>query len=376
MADSGGGHRTAAVSLSEALEGQARVNFLNLMDEYAPFPFNRFSEAYGPWVNLAPWSYRMVYRAFASRRSVEDVQRAAYPLVRRQVAAAFAAARPNLVISVHPVQISIPLRVLREMGNTAPFVTVVTDPVTPPVAWFCPDVDLCVVATEAARQTALACGMAPERVKVIGLPVRRAFTARRGQDKAEARGRLHMVDPTKRLILLSGGGAGIGKLLPLAKAMSQRLSESRTPVQMAIIAGRNKMLQRRLRAERWPVPVTVLGYVEEMANWLAAADLLITKAGPGTLAEAACLGVPVLITGFIPGQEEGNVTWAEQHGSGAFERDPRQAAALVYHWLRPGNPALDEMAANARNLAQCDAARQIAQHSLALIQRAIAEPDI
>ena len=78
------------------------------------------------------------------------------------------------------------------------------------------------------------------------------------------------------------------------------------------------MLERRLRAETWPIPVTVLGYVSNMAEWLAAADLLVTKAGHGALAEAACLGTPTLITGYIPGQESGNVTWAEDHDRGVL----------------------------------------------------------
>ena len=109
---------------------------------------------------------------------------------------------------------------------------------------------------------------------------------------------------------------------------------------MAIITGRNSVLERRLRAETWPISVTVLGYVNNMAEWLAAADLLITKAGPGALAEAACLGTPALITGYIPGQESGNVTWAEEHGAGVFEPNIDRIASLVAEWLQPGNPEL------------------------------------
>ena len=57
-----------------------------------------------------------------------------------------------------------------------------------------------------------------------------------------------------------------------------------------IIAGNNQELLKRLRAQQWSLPVTVLGYVENMAEWMAASDLLVTTAGPGTLAEAACEG--------------------------------------------------------------------------------------
>jgi len=366
LARSGGGHISAGRSLSEAFEGLADVGFLNLMDDHAPFPINRFSVTYGPWVNYAPWAYEMVYQAFTSRRRVEFLEDAAYPLVKQRIAKALAACSPDLVVSVHPIQVSVPLRALREMGSRAPFITVVTDPVTPPLAWFCPDVDLCIVATEQARKLALSCGMSPDRVRVIGLPVRRAFWAARDQSKPAARTRVGLA-AERKLALLTGGGAGIGKVLPMAQAIAQRLAANRAHAQMAIIAGNNQPLQRRLRGEPWPIPVTILGFVENMADWLAAADLLITKAGPGTLAEAACTGVPVIITSFIPGQEAGNVAWVEENRAGVYEEDPQRVAKLAADWLSGDHPALAEMAQRIQALAQCDAARQIAQAALDLL---------
>ena len=365
MAYTGGGHLSAARSLAEALEDRARVTIISLVDDYVDFPWNTMSQTYGPWVNYAPWLYHLIYRAFASRKRVQFTYRAAYPLVRREVSAAFAPDWPDVVITVHPLQTEIPLRALRELGNPAPFITVVTDPVTPPIAWFCPDVDLTIVATEPARNIALECGVPAERIRILGLPVRKAFASVWGRPKDEARAHLGL-EPDRPLALLTGGGAGIGKLLPFARAIARHLARAAYPAQMAIIAGRNQILQKQLQSEPWPVAVKVLGFVEDMPNWLAAADLLITKAGPGTLAEAACAGVPVIITGHIPGQEDGNVTWLEQHGAGIYAREPERVAALVSDLLRPGNPALMEMASQSRGLAQCDASERIAQAVLEL----------
>ena len=366
MADSGGGHRSAAISLVEALEGAAHGLFVNLLDEYAPFPFNRLSGLYGPLVNRAPRLYHAIYQASASRRRIAFLEAAAYPWVQSRIAAALAAEQPDLVISVHPIQNSIPLRSLRSAGSRAPFITVVTDPVTPPAAWFCPGVDLCVVATDAARRVALAAGMDPARVRVIGLPVRRAFAAVRGRPKPAARAALGLA-PERPLVLLTGGGAGIGRLPNLARTIARRLAQAQIPAQMVIIAGHNQPLQQHLQAEPLPLPVTVLGFVDAMADWLSAADLLITKAGPGTLAEAACVGVPVLVTGFIPGQETGNVTWVESSGMGLFADQPEQAAALVAEWFTPGNPTLARLAAHAAAAAQPAAAERIVRAALDLL---------
>jgi 1,2-diacylglycerol 3-beta-galactosyltransferase len=360
MAHTGGGHLSAARSLAEALEDRARVTIISLVDDYVDFPWNTMSVAYGPWVNYAPWLYHLIYRAFDSRRRVEFTYRAAYPLVRREVAAAFAPDWPDIVVSVHPLQTEIPLRALRELGNPAPFITVVTDPVTPPVAWFCPDVDLTVVATEPARQTAIQCDVPAEHIRILGLPVRKAFSTIWGRPKPNARTQLGL-EADRPLALLTGGGAGIGKLMPLARGIARRLAAATYPAQMAIIAGRNQLLRKQLQAEPWPVPVKVLGFVEDMPNWLTAADLLVSKAGPGTLAEATCAGLPVIITGHIPGQEDGNVTWLEQHGAGIYAREPERVGALVTDLLRPDNPLLVHMAVQSRSLAHCDASALIAQ---------------
>lgn len=366
MADSGGGHRAAAQSLTEALASRAQVSWLNLLDEHTPFPFNTWSELYGPFVTRAPWLYHQVYRYAARRSRFVRTAQAAYPFVRRVISAPLLTEEADLFISVHPLQVDVPLRILRSAGRRTPFVTVVTDPVTPSAAWFCPEVDLCIVATEPAREMALACGLAPQRVRVIGLPIRRAFAEARGRPKPEARAQVGLA-PDRPLLLLTGGGAGIGRLLPIARAVAHRLARHVPQPQLALIAGRNRSLQQRLTAERWPMPVQVLGFVENMADWLAAADLLITKAGPGTLAEAACLGVPVLISDFIPGQETGNIRWFEQHGAGRYVPAPADIARCADELLRPENPALGQMAAHVRELGQPDAARAIADAALRLL---------
>lgn len=366
VANTGAGHRSAARSLAEALRGLAHVTMLNLLDDYAPFPWNTMSTAYGPWVNYTPWFWRLLYQFGASQDRITFLERVNYRFVYRYVAPPLLAAEPDLVFTVHPLQITIPLRILRSAGRQTLFVTVVTDPVSPPLAWFRPDVDLCVVATPPAQEVALASGLDPGKVRVLGLPVRRAFGAAADRPKPEARARLGL-HPHRPLVLLAGGGAGIGRLFVQAKAIAGQLAADGVPAQLAIVSGRNEPLRRRLNAQAWPIPVTVLGFVEEMADWLAAADVLITKAGPGTLAEAACVGVPVIIIGFVPGQETGNVAWFTQHRAGVYEPNPARAAALVAAWLKPGNPALGEMAMRTRAMAQPEASAQIVEAALGLL---------
>jgi UDP-N-acetylglucosamine:LPS N-acetylglucosamine transferase len=75
------------------------------------------------------------------------------------------------------------------------------------------------------------------------------------------------------------------------------------------------------------------------------------------------------VTGFIAGQESGNVAWVENHGAGAFAQEPERVAELVSEWLQPGNPTLATMAERARAIARPDAAAEIAQLALDMWRR-------
>ena len=66
-----------------------------------------------------------------------------------------------------------------------------------------------------------------------------------------------------------------------------------------------------------------------MADWLRCADIVVGKAGPGTIAEATCCGAPLVLTSFVPGQEEGNAEFVVQAGAGSYAPRPRQLAAEI-----------------------------------------------
>jgi len=84
------------------------------------------------------------------------------------------------------------------------------------------------------------------------------------------------------------------------------------------------------------VIVQPLGFIPNMAEYMVAADVLITKAGPGTIAEAASLGLPILLTSFLPGQEEGNVDFVEEKQFGIYKSDsnPMEIANTACEWLQ------------------------------------------
>ena len=256
-----------------------------------------------------------------------------------------------------------------------PYITVVTDLLTAHAFWFYPHVTQVIVPTEGARQRALQCGVPPERVRVRGLPVAGRFAAalRRLPPKAVVREALGL-SPSGRVVLVAGGGDGMGPLYRTVRALNATLSSQDPPPQMVIITGRNVRLRQRLRAKHWALPVRVEGFVRNMPEWMAAADVLVTKAGPGSITEALLSGLPLLLVSRIPGQEEGNIDYVVSSGAGAWEPNPVRAARRLHDWLTPGNPQLAEMAGRARRLADPEAASAIALDILELAREGKPQP--
>jgi 1,2-diacylglycerol 3-beta-galactosyltransferase len=93
---------------------------------------------------------------------------------------------------------------------------------------------------------------------------------------------------------------------------------------------------------------------------MQAADILVTKAGPGTISEAFNAGLPMILYSRLPGQEDGNVSYVTSQGAGVWAPHPDRIVAAVKNWIEC--PEEWSQAANAsRRLARPDAARQIAR---------------
>jgi 1,2-diacylglycerol 3-beta-galactosyltransferase len=97
-----------------------------------------------------------------------------------------------------------------------------------------------------------------------------------------------------------------------------------------------------------------------MPRLMSAADLLITKAGPGSLHEAFLAGLPLILVGAVPGQEEGNVRLVIEGGAGVWAPNPAQAAAVVARWTHSESDVLQPLANRSRALARPDAAAAVA----------------
>jgi len=100
-----------------------------------------------------------------------------------------------------------------------------------------------------------------------------------------------------------------------------------------VITGKNESLYRELLASRFRNEVHIVGYVDNVETYMAAADLLVTKPGGVTCAEALAIGLPMAVVSPIPGQEFRNASFlVEQQAAVQFDMSflaPKLADLMV-----------------------------------------------
>jgi 1,2-diacylglycerol 3-beta-galactosyltransferase len=374
MADTGGGHRNAARAVGESLELAYPGGFAPVLCDPLGGPGSArllrwVTGLYGPAVRLAPWLWGAVYYATNVRPAMWLLRRTLLRPADRAVAGAAMAHGPAAIVSFHPLTGMAAVRARDQAAPQAPVVTVVTDLAAMHAAWRYADADLIIAPPAVAARHGQVDGATPDFPRgawaVAGPPVGRDFDG--GPLSAAQRARLRRslgLPSAPLVILLTGGAEGSGGMARRAAAILRRF----TDVHVVVVRGRNAALKRRLDrlAARSGGRLTVTGFVDNMSDWLRCCDLIVTKAGPGTIAEATCCGTPLLLTTHIPGQEKGNAEIVTGAGAGLWVPGVRHLVAEIGR-LRRDRGAIEAMGAASARLGRPDAGADIARLIAGLI---------
>lgn len=355
FSDTGGGHRSAAEAIIEAIQleykDQVTTEMVDFFKDYAPLPFNHAAEMY-PYMVKAPKLWSASFHATDGRARARVLTTTMWPIA-RQAAKSLVQSHPaDLIVTVHPFANTFALKALG--AHRPPFINVVTDMVTTHALWYDNRADLILVPTETARQRAIKYRMPPEKLRVVGLPVADRYCQPLGR-KSALRKKLGW-PMNKPIVLLVGGGEGMG---PLAKTAVE-IDASGLNVALVIVCGRNQRLKGELETRKWENPVCIYGFVREMPDFMRAADYIVTKAGPGTVAEALNAQLPIILYAKLPGQEDGNVTFVEEEGAGVWAPRPVDVVRALTRWIsRPEERK--KVIENCRRAGRPEAARTIAR---------------
>lgn len=370
--DTGGGHRSAAAAIVAGLQ-----KFFD-GESYAVRVVRAVEESHHlaeKLVRLYNWILRnrqhwMKYYYWFINRIRPDTREFFHKRCVGYVSELFERWCPHIVVSVHPLTQHIFGRVLKELklADRVPLVSVVTDPCYGFwKGWACDAVSLYLVASEEARRQLIDYGVAPERIKISGMPVHPKF-AYPGEEAAQAARRALGLDAEKFTVFVNAGWIGGGNIPQIFK----ELVRGELDVQAIFLAGKNEDL--RAAAESMaldaPFPIKVIGYSDEIEKLMNAANVMISKLGGLTTFEALACRVPIigdLITEPMP-QEAGTADLIAQRGAGVMLRRSIDVVPVVRRMMED-EVHYSRMRAATVGLAIPNATRQIVEEIAALIPK-------
>jgi processive 1,2-diacylglycerol beta-glucosyltransferase len=316
------------------------------------------ADGYIGMVKTVPQLYRYIYDRAERARDIPAFRRWVNQYTATNLRALVNERKPDVVVCTHAFPCGVMAEYKRQFDPELPVAGIVTDFVVHPF-WIYSNIDLYAVATREMRQALINRGVARERIELSGIPVDPRFAQHR-LPVAELRAALGLpVD--RRMVLMMGGGLGIGPL----ELMIRALERVEVPVAGTIIVGRNAALQRRVTAlaERTAYPLRILGFVDNVFDYMRAADVLVSKPGGLSSSEALSAELPMVLVKPLPGQEERNTRYLVSRRAAVRADGEAQLARAIADVLEPGERRerlLQRIGALRTPAAAADVARRIA----------------
>ncbi len=240
--------------------------------------------------------------------------------------------KPDIIVSTHS-QTNAMLAYWKNRGAiTAPVHSILTD-FRGHVLWAQDAIARYYVAGDGVRDDLVSYGVEPSRVKITGIPVRPEYAAA-PLEPHEARATRLGLDPALATVLIMGGSLGDQKYADLVTA----LGKSNCPMQIAAITAKNEAARLELEAMRSTLkhPLHVMGFVNDMPDWMRASDVIVTKPGGLTASEIFALRKPMIVANPYPGMEEHQAKRLAETGVAWTATDADDARDRVEHVL--GDP--------------------------------------
>jgi processive 1,2-diacylglycerol beta-glucosyltransferase len=360
----GAGHERVADALAEAFRAEgASVEVHDHFRRFVPRPIVAASLSLF-WAMLC-WTPKLWGFAYdlSSRMDSRSVGMAG---LGRLGAAALGryleARRPDVVVHVHPTPAGALAWLEAKGAVRVPHGIVLTDFVAHS-QWFPAGLDRYFVATEEIQARAIALGVPAERVVASGIPVGAAFRA--PADRLAARAELGLPADQPALLVTGGMRGTLGGIADVCEALAAEPQSFHA----VVVCGDHRRLAATLgHRHGGDARFRIFGRVSNMDRLMAAVDVVVSKAGAVTSAEALALGRPLVLYRSLPGQERGNEVYLERKGAATRARD-RAALGRVLREVLRDPTGVSRGALAARQLARPDAASVVAKEMLALVGR-------
>ena len=358
------GHHRAAKAIEEALlrkSSAVKVSTINCFNYTNPILEKVINSIYNKVIKIKPEVWEYLYDNPKVVRRTRKLRRLIHKFNSKKLKKLLNTFKPDVVLSTQ----AFPCGMVADMKKTKklkfPLVGVLTD-YAPHSYWMYDNVNAYVVPSECTKEKFVDSGIPRERIFNFGIPISPKFSRRHRRDVVLRSLGLDTQTPT---VLVMGGGQGLGPIEDLMFA----LNTIEKSFQVIVVCGINKKLKKWLEKRQllFRKKMAVLGYTKEVEKLMDAADMIVTKPGGLTTAEALTKGLPIVVVNPIPGQEAMNTSFLLKEGVAEKAKDPLHAAIVIEELLaHPGR--LEKMRQAALKHANPDAADNIADLILKLIK--------
>ena len=317
----GHGHKSITEALTEQFSKYGEVK-LNILDGYSLSGGLglRIGKLYGTITRASKDLWKLIWDiSLKHPYAITDLIETS---IQDSFLRALNAVAPDAIVTTHPNYLSSILNILENNGRKIPVYAMVADPVSITPLWSDPRARYTICPTEEAKAACIKHGVPEAKIKVFGFPVRERFTQQAIVPEITD---FNSERPLRCLIM--SGGEGSGNMGRVARSLLNNFNS-----EVKIICGRNKALKKRMELtlqDRYKNRVEIFGFVNTMEKIMAESDLLFTRASPNVMMEAVMCNLPLVITGALPGQEEGNPVFAEAYNLGVVCKETRRIKQTV-----------------------------------------------
>ncbi|MDR3598796.1 MGDG synthase family glycosyltransferase [Clostridium sp.] len=329
----GHGHKSITESLCEKFEENNNVN-VHVVDGFSlgGNTLLKIGKSYGPITRTSESLWELIWDLSAKKASL--VNEAVELMVENNFVQLLKEVEPDLILSVHPNFNGSIINILEKQNIKIQFITLIADLVSIYPLWADPRVDYIISPTQEAKDKSIEYGVSEEKIKVLGFPVRSRF-----YKNVEDNEDYNMYMPLKCLIM--SGGEGVGNMRKIAEILLNNFN-----CIVKIVAGRNTKLRNKLEQTLKPKygdKVEIYGFMDNIQDLMMSCDVAFTRASPNVMMEAIACNVPLVITGALPGQEEGNPDFVEKHNLGVICTDIKKIQYVICNLLANNGQRLSEI---------------------------------
>lgn len=351
------GHRSAAMAIEKAIKqasAGAEILSINAFHYTNPFSEKIINRLYMSVIQNTPKIWDYLYDNPAVEKNIQKIKEFVHRVNSPKLKNLFDKFNPDVVACTQAFPCGMVADFKKTCNCAIKLVAVLTDFV-PHSYWVYDNIDFYVSPSDEVTKRLINKGVESGKIKTLGIPFDQKFN--QAPSKFEIMRRINL-NPETTTVLIMGGGHGLG---PIKEIMSS-LERVSAELQEIIVAGINKKLYNSLVKEvkKMRKKIMLLGFVDNINELMSVSDIIITKPGGITAAEALAKKLPMIIVKPIPGQEANNTAYLTEKGAAIKIDDPEHINLTIEELLKDRGK-LDRMRESAGLISKPNSSADIAE---------------